>query len=90
MVVHINFLLCYRLSELSALVIFKTVRKKYLGKIAQNPLLDLNLEAYIYLCILTGVYHGLTLFVSRKIGTRIRLEENKISNEYFLIGNIIS
>lgn len=42
MVVHINFLLCYRLSELSALVIFNTVRKKYSGKIAQNHLFGLE------------------------------------------------
>ena len=32
MVVQIDFLLFYGLSELSALVIFKIVRKKYLGK----------------------------------------------------------
>jgi hypothetical protein len=92
MVAQIDFLLFYGLSELSALVIFKIVRKKYLGKNSSKaPIWTGILERiFIYLCILTGVYHGLTLFGALKIGTRIRLEENKISNEYFLIGNMIS
>lgn len=45
---------------------------------------------FLYLCILSGVYHGFTLFGALKIGTRIKADENKVSNDYFLIGNMIS
>ncbi|SDD23155.1 hypothetical protein SAMN04488104_102029 [Algoriphagus faecimaris] len=42
------------------------------------------------LFLLSGIYHGLVLFGALKIGTKIKTEENKISNDYFLIGNMIS
>lgn len=82
----------YLVSEFLAYFIFKQVRKHYLGNYGSNrPMWNGIIERiFLYLCILSGVYHGFTLFGALKIGTRIKVDENKISNDYFLIGNMIS
>lgn len=43
----------------------------------------------IYVGILSGYPHTLTLFGALKIGTRIK-NEHPISNDYYLIGNLMS
>lgn len=88
----IDFILFYFLSEFVALFIFKSIRKKYLGSSGSNrPMWNGIIErVFLYLCIFTEVYHGITLFGALKIGTRIKADESKVTNDYFLIGNIIS
>lgn len=88
----IDFILFYFLSELLAFIVFRNIRKYYLGSSGTSrPLWNGVIERiFLYICMLSGVYHGLVLFGALKIGTRIRTEENKISNDYFLIGNMIS
>ncbi len=40
--------------------------------------------------LLAGYPHVITAFGALKIGTRLREGENKVSNDYFLVGNLIS
>jgi hypothetical protein len=89
---EISFIVFYLISELLAYFIFRLVRKKYLKDYgSRRPMWNGIIERiFIYLCLISGVYHGLTLFGALKIGTRIKVDENKISNDYFLIGNLIS
>lgn len=88
----ISFLGIYVGSELIAHFVFRQVRMHFLGKSGSSrPMWNGIIErVFLYLCILTGVYHGFTLFGALKIGTRIKADENKVSNDYFLIGNMIS
>ena len=44
----------------------------------------------LILGLLNGYPHVITAFAALKIGTRINDKEHKISNDYFLIGNLIS
>ena len=88
----ISFLVLYLISELIAFFVFRRVRKHFLGGYSSaRPMWNGIIERFfLYLCILTGIYHGFTLFGALKIGTRIKADENKVSNDYFLIGNMIS
>lgn len=92
MPLSISFLLFYMGSEVAAYFVFRGVRRHYLGEYGSTrPMWNGIIErVFLYLCILTAVYHGLTLFGALKIGTRIKADENKVSNDYFLIGNMIS
>lgn len=92
MPISISFLLIYLASEVVAYFLFRRVRKHYLGEYGSSrPMWNGIIErVFLYLCLITEVYHGLTLFGALKIGTRIKTEENKVSNDYFLIGNMIS
>jgi len=44
---------------------------------------------FIYFSLVNGIFHSLTLFGALKIATHIK-DDDKVSNEYFLIGNLIS
>ncbi|MDR7128221.1 hypothetical protein J2X69_000549 [Algoriphagus sp. 4150] len=92
MEIGIRFIGFYLASELVAYFVFKLVRMKYLKNYgSRRPMWNGIIERmFIYLCLISGVYHGLTLFGALKIGTRIKVDDNKISNDYFLIGNMIS
>lgn len=87
-----SFLVFYLVSEILAFFVFRKVRKHYLGSYGSlRPMWNGIIERFfLYLCVLTGIYHGFTLFGALKIGTRIKADENKVSNDYFLIGNMIS
>ena len=45
---------------------------------------------FLYVGLIQGVEQSLILIGALKIGTRIKNEEDKISNDYFLVGNIVS
>lgn len=89
---RIDFILFYLISELVAFFVFRKIRKYYLGNSGtRRPMWNGIIERiFLYICLLSGVYHGLVLFGALKIGTRIKTDENKISNDYFLIGNLVS
>jgi hypothetical protein len=40
--------------------------------------------------LMAGYPHVITAFGALKIGTRIKSDESKVSNDYFLVGNLIS
>jgi len=90
--IEIRFIGVYLVSEILAYFIFKLVRMKYLKNYgSRRPMWNGIIERlFVYLCLFSGVYHGLTLLGALKIGTRIKVDENKVSNDYFLIGNLIS
>jgi hypothetical protein len=87
-----SFLLVYLISESLAYFVFRKVRKHFLGHYGSTrPMWNGIIErAFLYLCLFTEIHHGFTLFGALKIGTRLKADENKISNDYFLIGNMIS
>jgi len=80
--------------EISALFIFKTLnilllKQKWELKINLSVIKG-NLERlFLFLSLIYGVPHGLIAFGAIKIGTRIKPDE-KITNDYFFIGNMIS
>lgn len=45
---------------------------------------------FLYVGLTQGFGQSLILFGALKIGTRLKNEEDKISNDYFLAGNFIS
>ncbi|WP_237390670.1 hypothetical protein [Fulvivirga sediminis] len=47
-------------------------------------------RAFITFTMINGITQSLTLFAALKIATRIKDEENKISNDYYLLGNLLS
>lgn len=89
---RIDFILFYFISELIGFFLFRKIRSYYLGSLGTyRPMWNGIIErVFLYLCLLSGVYHGIVLFGALKIGTRIKTDENKISNDYFLIGNMVS
>lgn len=89
---RIDFIAFYFVSELILFLVFKKIRKCYLGSSGtQRPMWNGVIERiFLYICLFSGVYHGLVLFGALKIGTRIKSDEDKISNDYFLIGNMVS
>ncbi len=46
-------------------------------------------RAFIVFALLTGYPQALTFFAALKIGTRIK-DDERISNDYYLVGNLIS
>ncbi|UII19066.1 hypothetical protein [Fulvivirga ligni] len=47
-------------------------------------------RAFVTFSMVNGITQSLTLFAALKIATRIKDEENKISNDYYLLGNLLS
>jgi hypothetical protein len=45
---------------------------------------------FLFLCLVYNLPHALIAFGAIKIGTRVNDEENKISNDYFFVGNMVS
>jgi predicted acyltransferase (DUF342 family) len=68
------------------------LRKKFIQKgFSLRPMILGVLERlFLYVGLIQGVAQSLILFGALKIGTRIKNEEDKISNDYFLVGNIVS
>lgn len=87
-----SYLLIYFISEILGHLIFYFLRKKYLGKSnSYRPMIHGIIERlFLHISLLAGYPQSLVLFGALKIGTRIKAEENKISNDYFLLGNLIS
>ena len=76
--------------ELIALLIFLLITKMFKKKIHLSSVLRGALErAFLYIVLINGLTAGLTFFGALKIATRLK-DDNKISNDYFLVGNLIS
>jgi hypothetical protein len=45
---------------------------------------------FLFLCLVYNLPHALIAFGAIKIGTRVNDRENKISNDYFFVGNMVS
>jgi hypothetical protein len=88
------FIFIMILGELIAFFLFKLLRfllNKDKGlKIDRAVLKGILERFFLFLCLVYGFPQGLIAFGALKIGTRFIPEENKISNDYFYIGNILS
>lgn len=80
--------------ELLAYFIFLPIKKKFEGRSQRKP--DLQMikgwleRFFLFLCLVYNLPHALIAFGAIKIGTRVNDKKNKVSNDYFFIGNIIS
>jgi len=72
-------------------VISKFIGKTNKDKINRTSILKGVLERlFIVVTLLVSLPHALTLLGALKIATRIKDSEDKISNDFFLIGNLVS
>lgn len=94
-----RFLLLYVFMEAMVHIIFFMLNKNMIQHIEEGiePTLNLKdvfkgmLERLVLIIgLLAGYPHVITAFGALKIGTRIKDDSNKISNDYFLVGNLIS
>jgi hypothetical protein len=89
-----HFLAAFAPGELLAIFIFNMVRKKLAGKGINNSgaIFKGILERFMVVVGLAmAIQSIITLFGAIKIGTRLKdANQEKISNDYFLIGNFIS
>lgn len=85
-------LIVYFSSEFLAFWIFLMLRRKFVQKgFSMRPMILGILERmFLYVGLIQGFGQSLILFGALKIGTRLKNEEDKISNDYFLVGNLVS
>ncbi|MBT7617429.1 MAG: hypothetical protein HN590_09125 [Calditrichaeota bacterium] len=79
--------------EIVAFIIFKLVKKKYEKKEGKRTVKSSGLQGMverlvIFLGLLFSFPQILIAFSGLKIGTRF--EKDKVSNEYFIVGNLLS
>lgn len=77
--------------ELLAILIFWLLSKAFRrNELSLRGVLRGILErTFIYFCMVHEIFHALTLFGALKIATHIK-DDDRIGNDYFLIGNLIS
>lgn len=94
------FLLLFILGEIIAFFIFKVIRKRFQREQgpAETESNTINTIAkgilerfFIYICLVNEMPHALTVLGALKLGTRLDADkQHAVSNDYFLIGNLIS
>ena len=78
------------LGELIALIIFWLVTKMFKRQLTLSSVLRGTLERlFLFIILLVELPQALAFFGALKIATRLK-DDNKISNDYFLTGNLIS
>lgn len=90
----IYYCIAFIISELLAAFVFYFVRKK-LSKLTSKNTLSSTLKGtlerlVVYIGLAFGFQSIIMLFGALKIATRLKDEDEKISNNYFLIGNFLS
>lgn len=61
------------------------------NKISARSVLKGILErCFLFLALANGFPHAMTVFGALKIATRLRDKDDRITNDYFLIGNLLS
>lgn len=76
--------------ELMALLIFFLVTKVFGRSLSLSSVLRGALErSFIYIILIVNLPQGLAFYGALKIATRLK-DDDKISNDYFLTGNLIS
>ena len=77
--------------ELIATLLFLMVNRsmKRGGLVFSGVIRGILERAFLYFAMVNGIFHAMTLFGALKIATRIK-DDDKVSNDYFLIGNLIS
>jgi hypothetical protein len=88
------FAAIFLIGEAVAFFIFLLVKRKFEKK--WQWCVDLQTikgwleRLFLFLCLVYGLPHALIAFGAIKIGTRVNDKGNKISNDYFFIGNMVS
>ncbi|MBK6264322.1 hypothetical protein JKA74_04680 [Marivirga sp. S37H4] len=78
------------LMELLSILFFWMLAKYNSGNISLNSILKGIMERFfVTFALCLGYPQALTLFAALKIATRIK-DDSSISNDYYLIGNLIS
>ncbi|MBO6546463.1 MAG: hypothetical protein JJ932_13615 [Balneolaceae bacterium] len=94
-----RLILFYVLMEVVVHVIFFTLNQKMLlavnedlnSALNQKDVLKGMLERFVLIAgLMAGYPQTIIAFGALKIGTRIKDDKNKVSNDYFLVGNLIS
>ena len=80
--------------EIFAILLFWLLSKVFHGregaKISRRSIIKGIVERmFIFFSLIYNLPHALTVLGALKIATRIK-DENRISNDYFLIGNLLS
>lgn len=92
-------ILIWALMEAVVHMAFYILNKRMIQSIKEGKSPTLNLKdvlkgilerIFLIVGLVAGYPHVITAFGALKIGTRIKQDENKVSNDYFLIGNLIS
>jgi len=80
----------YVVGELAALPIFYLITKMFKRDLTLSSVLRGALERlFLYIILLVQLPQGLAFFGALKIATRLK-DDDKISNDYFLVGNLAS
>lgn len=89
----------FLLGELVALFLFRLIRRQFEGKGKSLPDQGVNMSVikgilerlFMYLGLILGYGVVIVAFGALKLGTCLKDEQSrKISNDYFLIGNLVS
>ncbi|WP_436516465.1 hypothetical protein [Ekhidna sp. To15] len=76
--------------ELIALLLFFLVTKMFGRSLTLSSVLRGVLErVFLYIILLVNLPQGMAFFGALKIATRLK-DDDKISNDYFLAGNLVS
>lgn len=76
--------------ELVALGIFYLITRMFSRSPTLSSILRGALErAFLYIILLVNIPAGMAFFGALKIATRLK-DDDKISNDYFLVGNLVS
>lgn len=89
------FFIILALGEMFATALYFTISKilhhNTTNKLTTRSLLKGLLErAFLLLSLINGFPQALTVFGALKIATRLKDKDDRITNDYFLIGNMIS
>ena len=87
----IIYLMTFSAGEIFATLLYSFTAKSFSKKLTLGTLIRGWLErAFLFIVLINNLPQALILFGALKIGTRLREGEDKISNDYFLVGNLIS
>ncbi len=87
---NIYYIAIYVVGELLALGIFFLVTKMFHRPLTLSSILRGGLErGFLYIILLVNLPQGMAFFGALKIATRLK-DDDKISNDYFLVGNLVS
>jgi len=88
------FISIFFIGEIIATVLFKMIQyyleKKVNSKIDRAVIKGILERLFLFLALVHAFPQALIAFAAIKLGTRFIENENKISNDYFFIGNITS
>lgn len=80
----------YVVGELAALLVFFLITMMFQKKLTLSSVLRGALErAFLFIILIVDLPQGLAFYGALKIATRLK-DDDKISNDYFLVGNLVS